>query len=577
MKVFIKKSRSATKQAKIPPKNVAPAYPRLPQTDSVRNFTRLVLNQNTHDPLKQLKIGELSLRVVALAQMLMECKFYPYQVEIAVRIVESLLVHDGDTLTALLARQIGKTQTLGAIVAAIALIFPLLAKQFPESWHLNITDDSGAYRGFAFGIRIGIYAPRLDQSAIMFERVKHALGTDTAKKILRESNIKLEVCNGNSVRLSNGSRVLCESASEQSKIEGETHNLLVIEEAQEVSDLKLKKSLSPMTAATGGTTVLIGTATTQKCAFYTIIKLNEKSDLVYGKRNHFFYPYLIGIKYNSFYARHIDQEKIKLGENSDEFQMSYACVWVFERGMFITQEQLFNVNVVQKNGVFALRHFEGLPKPFSNRYSIVIGADWGASHDSTVLTAMAVDWTNPLESGEASGANGTFYYEYYEKHVLDWLEFIGDNYEEQFPVVLDYIKGFRGIKKVICDSNGCGKPIYDRLVANLADFDIEVEDFNYQAKLKSDAFKSFYADICGKRITFPAADPVRRTIEYKKFVYQMLDARKTYKNQLMQVDHPDEKGAHDDYVQSCALAAWGANHPSRSGNVEFHSSNFFYR
>lgn len=466
------------------------------------------------------------------------------------------------------------TELIGAIVAAILIILPSLARQYPDDWHLNITDENGVYRGFMLGVHIGIYAPRMDQSAIMFERVKHSLETDTAKKVLGELRIALEVSNGNCVRLSNGSSVLCQSASEQSKIEGATHHLLIAEEAQEISDLKMKKSLHPMVSATGGTIVKVGTATTTKCDFYTAIKHNERTQLVTGLRNHFFYPYTVGMQFNSLYKKVVEREKVRLGEASDEFRTSYCGEWIFERGMFATLEQLFNRDIAQENGIWSSRYATGA---FDARnHSVVAGIDWGSSSDSTVVTALAVDWTTPLESARGFTLQGGSYsYTYYPKHVIDWLEFVGDNYEIQFWNVINYLKGIKGLKKVVTDSNTCGKPIYDRLAATLAGSGIDVVEFNFQPKIKSDGYKSLYSDICGRRITFPAGAGHRNS-NYLRFVQQMLDLRKTYKSGLMQVAHPEEKDAHDDYPDSLMMAAWGANDATDGNGVDFSGKNPFY-
>jgi hypothetical protein len=554
----------------------APSKPEQAPKPAQSSFKRRILNRENHDPAQQLPVAELVIRIVALAQALKERQFYPYQVELATRIVESLLEHDSETITALMSRQAGKTESLGAIVAAIAIILPILARQFPDDWHLNTTDDNGVYRGFADGVKIGIYAPRLDQSEIMFERVKQALETNTAKQILREMNIALDTFNGNTVKMSHGSHILCESASEQSKIEGATHNLLVVEEAQDISDLKVKKSLHPMVSSTAGTIVKVGTATTHKCDFYTSIKQNERTQLETGKRNHFFYPYTVAVQYNSMYKAYVEKEKQKLGEDSDEFRTSYCGEWIFERGMFVTDAQLFHKEVAMTGGVFSIIHRHGIAKEFEafQHYSIVVGLDWGAANDSTVLTPLAVDWDNPEESGEGFSINGIFRYNLYRKHVLNWVEYRGDNYVIQMGEVVPYLRSIRNLRKIVMDSNGCGLPLFHQMSAIMADSDIEVADFNFQSKLKSDGFKSLYADICSRRITFPASEQVRRIIQYRRFIGQMRDLRKNYKKQLMQVAAPEEKDAHDDYPVSMMLAAWGANEPAVSSTVDLSDSNF---
>lgn len=535
----------------------------------------VVLDEAHHDPAKQLDLKKLVTRIVALAQTLAEKRFYDYQIEIAYRIIESVLLHDGDVITALIARQSGKTETLSSVVAALGIILPQLAAQYKDDWRLNITDEKGVYRGFRNGIQIGIYAPRREQAEIMFNRIKHAFESDTGIKILKELNLKMSESNGDRIRLSNGTRILSQSASEQSKIEGATHHLLIAEEAQDISDLKVRKSLHPMVSSLLGTMVKIGTATTRKCDFYNAIKTNERTEIISGKRNNFFYPHTITERYNSLYRKYVEKERQRLGEDSDEFRMAYGCEWIFERGMFITQAQLFHTDVVQSYGMFSLLHPRGLHKNFA-QYKIIVGIDWGSSSDSTVLTVMAVNWNAPLESGVYEDMDSQHDYTFYKKHVLNWVEFIGDNYESQYWQIFEYLKSLPNLAKIVTDSNTCGLPIFDRLKASFDGSGVEVVPFNFNQRIKSDAYKSLYSEFCGHRITFPAHVDVRKTTVWRKFVNQMLDLRKDYNKGLMSVSHPDERGAHDDYPDSLTMASWGANTPSGHGGIEMLSGNLFY-
>jgi hypothetical protein len=537
-------------------------------------FKRRILNDRNFDPDKQINVGEVISRILALAQALSEKKFYPYQIKLARRLVESVLLHDGSVITGLMARQIGKTEIIAALCAALALILPFLAKQFPESWHLNITDDYGTYRGFVFGFKIGIYAPRLLQSEIMFERVRKCYETKTAQQVLKEMHVHSEVNNGNRLILTNGSVTLCDSASEQSKIEGETHNLLIAEEAQDIADHKVKKSLHPMVSSTMGTICKIGTATTFKCDFYTSIKTNERMELATGVQSHFFFPYTVGEKYNSLYRKYIEQEKIRLGEDSDEFRTSYCGEWIFERGMFITSQQLFDQEVALTFGLFSEIYLQGLPEQYSY-YSIVAGIDWGSSNDSTVVTLSAVNWNSPLQSGEYYRGARLDSFVFYKKHVLGWIEYRGDNYEIQFWALFEYFKMLskRGLRKIVMDSNTCGKPIFDRFQSVMIPYNVEVVSFNFSPKVKSDGYRFYYSDICGHRVTFPAGIKSRQTREYRNFAFQMLDLKKTYHLGLMSVSHPDEKGAHDDYPDSAMMSVLGANTPAHTSELEFSGRN----
>lgn len=507
---------------------------------------------------------------------MLEKTFYPYQVQAGRRVVESLLLHDGEVVTMLTSRQVGKTELFGALMAALAVILPRLAMLFPKSWHLNLTDNQGAYRGFRHGFKVGIYAPRMDQSGIMFDRVKKVLETQSTKRILKDLGLSHDLNNGNTILLSNSSRILCESASEQSKIEGATHNLVVAEEAQDISDMKIRKSISPMVASTMGTIVKVGTATTRMCDFYSTIQYNRRAELLNNQQNHFFFPWTVGAKYNSLYAKYIEGEKRRLGEDSDEFQTSYCGRFIFERGMFVTQEALFHQDIAQQYGPFSEITLKDLPERLRH-YSLVVGIDWGSSNDSTVVTLGAVNWNTPMTAGfnETPDGASTDWFTFYRKHILGWIEFVGDSYESQFWEIHSFLCQLRGLRKVVMDSNSCGRPIFDRFTAAFTDRDIEIVGFDFAAKRKSDAYRLFSGDLQGQRITFPAGAKARQEITYRKFVGQMLDLRKEYENGLMKVHHPDEKGARDDYGDSAMLFALGAGTPSTKG-VDFSGRNPFF-
>jgi hypothetical protein len=343
--------------------------------------------------------------------------------------------------------------------------------------------------------------------------------------------------------------------------------------------MKIKKSLRPMVASTKGTICMIGTATTQRCTFYDMIKLNERAELSGHKRNNFFYPHTVCSRYNSLYAEYIDQEKIKLGEHSDEFLMSYGCQWIFERGMFITPQVLFHHDIAQGGGsLFSIRYSPEMARKLPANYSVVAGIDWGRDHDSTIVTTVAVDFMNPLQTLHTMNEFGDFKIQLYRRHVIDWKEWLGDNYETQFEDIRQYLFSFgKRLSRVVTDSNTCGAPIYDRLVATFAAMDTEVMPFNFSPKVKSDGYKAFYAELCGRRVTFPADKSVRDSTEYRKFTHQMLDLRKSYKNGAMVVAHPDDKNAHDDYPDSLCLAVWGTLTSPNNYEVDFADENVFMR
>ena len=95
-----------------------------------------------------------------------------------------------------------------------------------------------------------IFAPALHQSQIIFSKIKDNLSTEHAKTVLAdpEINIRFGTNNGQNVVLQYGnldisSVITCMSASDQSNIEGKTYMLIIVDEAQDVSDFKYLKSI----------------------------------------------------------------------------------------------------------------------------------------------------------------------------------------------------------------------------------------------------------------------------------------------------------------------------------------------
>src|SRR5690349_75023 len=55
-----------------------------------------------------------------------------YQQPFARRMFESLIINDGATITALFARQTGKSETVANVIATAMIMLPILARVFPD-------------------------------------------------------------------------------------------------------------------------------------------------------------------------------------------------------------------------------------------------------------------------------------------------------------------------------------------------------------------------------------------------------------------------------------------------------------
>ena len=159
--------------------------------------------------------------------MLCGRKLFPYQVQFAKRIVTAVLENDENTITALMARQCGKSFTVSAISSALMIILPIMA-------NMPLFYDDKRLQMFRNGMKMGIYAPAISKAQIIFNNIKDFISSQRGTEILssEEFNISLDTFNGNKVtlvfnNLGIKSSVTCFSASETANIEGGSWHLYI--------------------------------------------------------------------------------------------------------------------------------------------------------------------------------------------------------------------------------------------------------------------------------------------------------------------------------------------------------------
>jgi hypothetical protein len=283
-----------------------------------------------------------------------------------------------------------------------------------------------------------------------------------------------------------------------------------------------------MLAATGGSMIKIGTPGFVKGDFYDAINLNKRR--ARGKRtNHFEYDWKVVAKYNPAYRKFIEKEKMRLGEDSEEFLMSYALKWMLDRGMLITEDDLD----------FLADKTMGLQKAW-HRSPCVVGIDPARVKDSTVVTVMWVDWDYPDPAG------------YREHRILNWLEIHNTAWEEQYFEIMDFLEPY-SISHVAVDGQGMGSAVADRM-QRLLGSRCEVTCMNSDAKNQSERWKHMIQLIQRNMLIYPGHSKARRTRVWRRFRQQMSDAEKVMKGQYLLIEAPSEREAHDDYVDSAALA-----------------------
>jgi len=430
------------------------------------------------------------------------------------------------------------------------VILPTLAKAMPDLYEIDMFKD---------GLMVGLFAPSNEQSFTAFSRLRDRIRSKNAQMIMNDVEIDTYLENdgkGNPMMLSNGSFVRMQTAAKQANIESKSYHVVLIDEAQDCDNMKVRKSIHPMLAAYNGTIIKIGTSNTVRSDFYDAIRRNIRNQQKHGARQtHFQFDYKTVSKYNARYKTFVEWEINRLGYDSDEFRMAYRLHFILERGMFITQEELD-----EKVYDSTLKHAQA-----ENEMDCVVGIDVAKSGDSTVVTVLRVDYENMVRN-EDTGE------EYPVKELVNWLEFNGEDHEQQFQQITDWLSQFK-VTCIYIDSTGMGDPVADRF-AHYYMGQAQVEGYRFTRPSKSTMWKFLYQEISAGRLKVPAHPRARRLRSWRKFNAQMLDLEKTYVGQHMVCQHPNEKGAHDDYCDSIGLACL-ASHADALPEIQVENNPFY--
>jgi hypothetical protein len=419
------------------------------------------------------------------------------------------------------------SEVLSNVLAAMMVILPKLAPIYPV-W----------LEKFSKGFWVGIFAPTEDQADTVFGRIVSKLTSDHAMDFLLDPEIDDKATSGGVrgkgkiVTLKNsGSLCRMQSCNPKAKIESKTYHFAMIDEAQEADEFMITKSIQPMLAFNNGTICLTGTATRNKCYFYKMIQYNKRRSTTArrGFREcHFEYDYKVASKYNPNYAKFIAKEKVRIGEDSDEYRMSYKNEWILEKGMFVTEDKL---DRLYDPSMPLVKQWWRTP--------IVMGIDVARTNDSTVATAVWVDWDHPDGFG------------FFEHRVLDWLEINDTEWEKQYFEILDFVRQYN-VLRIGVDSQGVGGAVAERLQVLLPD--IEVLAMGSDAKAQNERWVHLMELIQREQLIIPGHSKARRTRAWKKFNQQMVDLERIYRGPYLLAEAPHEKGAFDDFPDSLALA-----------------------
>ncbi|MEW1675530.1 hypothetical protein ACJ6WD_10760 [Streptomyces sp. VTCC 41912] len=445
-----------------------------------------------------------------------------YQVPLARRILESMILGDTAKITACWARQSGKSETLANTLAAVLIMFPRLAPIFP-----NLLDR------FREGVWLGAFAPVEDMADNIYGRIVSRLCSERAQELMADPEIDEKVVGkGKELRLVKcGSLVRRQTCHPRAQIEGRTYHVVLIDEAQVADEKVVNKSISPMLASTRGSMILTGTPTYTKGIFFKIIQQNKRFATKRGARaNHFEATWKDVAKAHPDYGIYIRGEMLTIGEDSDEFRLSYRLQWLLDRGMFTTSERMEDLGDKSMQLV-----------PAWHKTPVIVGIDPARKQDSTIVTVVWVNWDYPDEFGQ------------YEHRILNWFDLSGLGWEEQYYRICDALANY-SVLAIGIDAGGIGDVVASRLRVLMPGVDII--DLPSDRGAQSKRWKHLMELMRTDNVSWPAHSKVRRTKTFQRFRTQMEDAELEFAGPNVIVHAPEEAGAHDDYVDSLANAVY---------------------
>jgi hypothetical protein len=469
-------------------------------------------------------VDDLIRKVLLFAQQLCDYEMYDYQYEFAYRIVESIIINDGEEVTALFSRQSGKSQTIAAVIAAVMVLFPPLAKSF------------ALLKKFEKGVMVGVFAPVDDQAATLWSRVVGFLTSNTGIAILMDPEIDDTPSKGREGRApmltlrKSGSFCRQQTANPRAKIESKSYHLICVDEAQDADEFTVRKSIHPMGAFYNATIVKTGTPNRVKGDFYKAIAHNKRRQVKRGARqNHFEYNWRACARSNPNYKRFVEKEMQRLGQDSDEFQLAFEIRWLLDRGMLITEQRLDELGDTSMTIV-----------PSWTLSPVVVGIDPARDVDSTVVTVVYVDWDRPDEFG------------FYEHRILNWLELRGDQWEEQYFQIKEFLRYYY-VGAIGVDAQGVGSAVADRLQRLFPG--IPVVPMGSTRPDQTERWSHLMQLLDRYKMIYPAHSKARRLRIWKRFYQQMTDVEKRFQGAHIIVEAPeDDSDAHDDFVDSLAIA-----------------------
>lgn len=455
-------------------------------------------------------------------------------------------------VTALMSRQAGKTESIATFAGYLADNYPTM--------------------------RIGIFTPRIQQAEVSLGRVSVFYQMNEDKL-----NNKLISVTKDKIVLSNNSFIQAVSASDQSNIEGLTFDVIILDEAQKISDYTWSERIVPMGGATNAKLIKIGTPKFRNHFFEScnnskwthiardwtecaqLWALDDPPLLLPDHTN----PNSGELRQYSRFVFNLMPKVLKQqlfpnspenwtdGEMSvEDFKTQYMLEFVDGAGSFLTADEikLFTSGEFDwiDHGLIGERYFAGIDFAGSDRD----GADF------THITVIRV------------ASNG-------ERQKVWSMEMHGESYPEQMRIIAKLFGGPKpvwNVQGIFADYTGCGAPVIQTLqieygIKNLTGIIFNASDrySNSGMNMKNIMFAEVKNAISTGKFKYPSKERYySSTIKgkytfYHKMVEEWADLEYEVRPNGINKRIEAPVGQHDDVACADALAHFACLHAGKTG------------
>jgi hypothetical protein len=437
------------------------------------------------------------------------------------------------------------------------------------------TESIASFVGFLLDnypmMRIGIFTPRIQQAEMNVGRTAIFFQMNEEKL-----NHKLIKCTKQKIELDNGSYVMAVSGSDQSNIEGLTFDIIILDEAQKITDYTWSERIAPMGGATNAKMIKIGTPKTRN-HFYKSMEGKESAEWCTIRRDWTECPQLWAldrtmlpdpetgiIRPYSTYVLGMMPKSLKQemfpknpeiwseGEMSvEDFKTQYLLEFIDGAGQFFRKEEY---DKLVNGGIFDW--LEG--GKIGERY--VAGIDFaGSEADGADFTHITVVRIAP---------NG-------QKQKVWSKEMQGTSYPEQMRFIASLFGGpnprFK-VSSIFADYTGCGRPVVQTLQEDYGLNQLQGITFNAAdtftrsgMNMKNIMFAQFKNEVVHDRFKYPEKEVFLSSAGsemnyfYHKMVGEWSDLEMTVGLTVnKKINAP--QGGHDDTCCADILANFAAMH-----------------